>query len=166
MAEDELIERLRNFSADHLSHVPHAGAIGMRPVNAARGKCTLMVPYQDKLVGNPATGVVHGGVITSLLDNASGAATQFALDEPTPIATLDLRIDYLKPATPGEDIFGDAHCYKVTRTIAFVRGVAYHTSPEDPIATSVATFMLSANRGPVPTTASVAAAVAEGKGGK
>ncbi len=61
-----------------------------------------------------------------------------------PIATLDLRIDYMKPATPGKDLLARAECYKLTRNVAFVRGVAYHDDPSDPIATSVATFMLSA----------------------
>jgi acyl-coenzyme A thioesterase PaaI-like protein len=65
-----------------------------------------------------------------------------------PIATLDLRIDYMKPATPGRDLLARAECYKVTRNVAFVRGVAYHDDPSDPIATTVATFMLSTPDGP------------------
>ena len=107
------------------------------------GKATLRVPYGSHLVGNPDTGVIHGGVITSTLDNASGMAVHTALDDWVPIATLDLRIDYMKPASPGRDFFAHAHCYKVTRSIAFVRGVAYHDSADDPIATAAATFMLS-----------------------
>lgn len=90
--------------------------------------------------------MVHGGVITTLLDNAGGTAVIVALEELRSIATLDLRIDYMRPATPGRDIVGYCHCYKVTRNVAFVRGVAYHDRPEDPIATMVATFMLGANR--------------------
>jgi acyl-coenzyme A thioesterase PaaI-like protein len=58
------------------------------------------------------------------------------------IATLDLRIDYMKAANPGEDIFAFAECYKVTKNIAFARGVAYHTDRTDPIATCAAAFML------------------------
>jgi uncharacterized protein (TIGR00369 family) len=141
---------------DH-RHIPHSRAIGMRMIEVRGGVATMCVPYDRKLVGNPATGVLHGGVITSVLDSASGAAVGGALAAARdagagasaspawrPIATLDLRIDYMKPATPGRDLMARAECYKLTRNVAFVRGVAYHDDPDDPIAASTATFMLSA----------------------
>ena len=127
-------------------HVPHARAIGLAVVDAQPGHIWLRVPYADFLVGNPETGVIHGGVITTLLDNGGGAAVMTALDELRAVATLDLRIDYMKPATPGRDILGHCHCHKVTRHVAFVRGTAYHDTPDDPIATAAMTFMVGANR--------------------
>jgi hypothetical protein len=59
-----------------------------------------------------------------------------------PLATLDLRIDYLRPATPGETIRATAECHKVTANVAFVRGAAFHVSPQDAIAYCTGTFML------------------------
>ena len=129
-----------------VSHVPHARAIGMSVVDARPGQIWLRVPWVDFLVGNPETGVIHGGVITTLLDNGGGAAVMTALDELRAVATLDLRIDYMKPATPGRDIVGYCHCHKVTRHIAFVRGTAYHDTADDPIATAAMTFMVGASR--------------------
>ena len=102
----------------------------------------MRVPYGPHLVGDPDTGVVHGGVITALLDHTAGAAVMVALRAPMPIATLDLRIDYMKPATPGEDIIAEVHCLKVTHEIAFVRGSAYQSGPDDPIAICTGAFML------------------------
>ena len=124
---------------------PHNEAIGLELIKAEPYRITVKVPYAERLVGNPDTGVLHGGVITTMLDSASGLACLCAMEDPVSIATLDLRIDYMKPAEPGRDLLGHAHCYKMTRNIAFVRGVAYHDSPDEPIATSVASFMLSAN---------------------
>ena len=97
-------------------------------------------------MGNPDTGVIHGGVITTLLDVTSGTAVYAALDELVPIATLDLRIDYLRAADPGKTVFARATCYKKTRNVAFTRAVAYHDDPEDPIAHAVGTFMQSTRR--------------------
>ncbi|MBO6544407.1 MAG: PaaI family thioesterase [Alphaproteobacteria bacterium] len=143
----ENIDAMRNIL---ISHVPFAQAIGMEIIDAKTSEAWMRVPYSDKLIGNPDTGVIHGGVITATLDNVSGVAVQLALPERMAIATLDLRIDYMRPATPGEDLTAHAHCYKVTRNIAFVRSTAYHDDVSDPIATSVGAFMLAANRAQPP----------------
>jgi uncharacterized protein (TIGR00369 family) len=131
-----------------VNYVPHAVALGLVVVDAKPGEAWLKVPYDAKLVGNLATGVIHGGVITTLLDNSAGVAVATALPDLRSIATLDLRIDYMKPATPGLDVIGYTRCYKVTRHIAFVHGAAYHEDPNDPIATTAMTFMLGANKAP------------------
>jgi uncharacterized protein (TIGR00369 family) len=90
--------------------------------------------------------VLHGGVVTAMLDESCGMAVQLALDGTRAIATLDLRIDYQKPATPGLDIKAHSVCYRTTRSIAFVRSTAYQDSEDDPVATATACFMIGANR--------------------
>jgi uncharacterized protein (TIGR00369 family) len=127
--------------------IPHNKALGMEMLELDRSQATFKLPYDPKLVGNPDTGVLHGGAITALLDAASGAAVFAALTEWVPIATLDLRIDYLRAAEAGRDVIADATCYKQTRNVAFTRAVAYHDDPNDPIASSVGTFMLSTKAG-------------------
>lgn len=123
---------------------PYGQAIGMSVQDTTDSKLTVKVPYAAHLVGDPDTGVIHGGVITAALDNASGSAVRVSKDwhEGLSMATLDIRIDYMKPATPQVDLLVTAECYKRTKTIAFVRAVAYHESEDDPVATSVATFMM------------------------
>jgi uncharacterized protein (TIGR00369 family) len=125
-----------------LSGVPHAGAIGLHVVEINTSAARTSLAYNPDLVGNPDTGVLHGGVITAMLDNTCGMAVAAKSGMFGQIATLDLRIDYMKPATPGETVFAIAECYKVTKNIAFVRGAAYHTDRADPIATCTAAFML------------------------
>ena len=138
---------------DHLAQIPHAAAIGMTLVSRAANSCVVRVPYAEHLVGDPDTGVIHGGVITALLDNASGIAVRAEPDtagEERSMATLDLRIDYMRPAQPREDLFAEAHCYRTTSNVAFVRAIAYHGDRNDPIASSVATFMLGTPSTPRP----------------
>ena len=127
--------------------IPHNKALGMEMLELDRGEARFKLPYDAKLVGNPDTGVLHGGAITALLDAASGASVFASLTEWVPIATLDLRIDYLRAAEAGRDVIAHATCYKKTRNIAFTRAVAYHDDPNDPIASSVGTFMLSTRPG-------------------
>jgi len=129
-----------------VGHVPHAIRLGIRVVEIGPGTATLLLPFRDELVGDPTRGVVFGGVITTLLDHGSGMATACALEEFTAIATIDLRIDYLRAAAPGLDLYGRTECYKVTRNVAFVRGLAWERDPADPFATCQAVMMLGAHR--------------------
>ncbi|MBI1362074.1 MAG: hotdog fold thioesterase [Alphaproteobacteria bacterium] len=130
-----------------VTDVPHAAAIGMRVISAGDGDAVCFVPYDPRFVGNPETGVVHGGLVTTLLDNTCGIAVTSKTGLHGQIATLDLRIDYMKPADAGKSILARAECFKVTRNIAFVRGIAYQSDPTDPVATCAATFMIGAKSG-------------------
>jgi len=129
-----------------LSLSPQSRALGLQLV-ATEPDVILKIPYREDLVGEPDTGVIAGGVVTTLLDLACGWATALALDQPTSFATLDLRIDYMRPAQPGRDLLATAHCYKLTRSVAFLRAVAYDADPTDPVAAAQAAFMLDSNAG-------------------
>jgi uncharacterized protein (TIGR00369 family) len=123
--------------------VPHNRALGIRFVSVAGDVLTLALPYDEKLVGNPLTGVLHGGAITALLDAACGAAVFVKIRRPMPVATLDLRIDYLRPATPAKEVLGRAECFRVTQNVAFVRCQAFHAAHEDElVAVANGTFTL------------------------
>jgi uncharacterized protein (TIGR00369 family) len=130
---------------EFVESVPHCRELGLRCVRAGPRTATLMIPYRDELVGDPTRGVVFGGVITTLLDQACGVATLCSLPEIAAIATIDLRIDYLRAAEPGRNLYGMAECYKRTRRVAFVRGKAWDRDSDDPFAHCIATFMLGAN---------------------
>ena len=137
---DELADAIRS----HRSVYGHIS--GLQLDRAAPGESWSSLPYRPVFVGDTETGVIHGGVVTAMLDESCGIAVQLALDGTRAIATLDLRIDYQKPATPGLDIRAHAVCYRVTRSIAFVRATAYQDSEDDPVATATACFMVGANR--------------------
>lgn len=129
--------------------IPHCGATGMRLVSMAAEDTVMALPYNPDLVGDPTTGVLHGGAVTALIDTVCGMAVLAGTRKLQAIATLDLRIDYLKPARAEVELLAAAHCYKITRTIAFVRARAYHAeSPDDLIAACVATFMLGSSDKP------------------
>lgn len=127
------------FGAEH----PLIDTFGIEVAALDQGDCLLRMPYLDFMIGNPETGVVHGGVVTTLIDTACGMAVFSALRKLGPIATLDLRIDYMKPSTPGETMLAHAEVQRMTTNIGFVRAAAYHHDENDPIATAAASFMLA-----------------------
>src|SRR5947208_6347188 len=137
---DELADAIRS----HRSVYGHIS--GLRLDRVAPGESWSSLAYRPVFVGDTETGVLHGGVVTAMLDESCGMAVQLALDGTRAIATLDLRIDYQKPATPGLDIKAHSVCYRVRRSIAFVRSAAYQESEDDPVATATACFMIGANR--------------------
>jgi uncharacterized protein (TIGR00369 family) len=137
---DELAEAIRNRRSVY-GHIS-----GLRMDRFAPGEAWSTLPYRPVFVGDSETGVIHGGVVTAMLDESCGMAVQLALDGLSAIATLDLRIDYQKPATPGLDIKAHAVCFRVTRSIAFVRATAYQEEESEPVATATACFMIGANR--------------------
>ncbi|MCL1129510.1 PaaI family thioesterase [Shewanella sairae] len=112
----------------------------------ASGNHVLMeLPYDTQLVGYPDTGVIHGGVITTLMDTASGCAVVCSIFDKCDLLeispTLDLRVDYMKPAEPHKPVYGHAQCYKLSSSVAFTRAIAYQDSIDDPIAHAVGSFM-------------------------
>ena len=139
---DDFLANWRERVARTMASSPFIAAIKAEIPEAMNGRARMRLPYNPDLVGNPETGVIHGGVITGLLDHSCGAAIMSALDVPMPMVTLDLRIDYLKAAKPHADIFVDAECLKVGHEIAFARAVAYQEDKDNPIAISSAAFMI------------------------
>jgi len=144
-AESERRAMLERLNYAFGAFIPHNHALGMSFVDYAPGVAWMKLPYDERLVGNVETRVLHGGAISSLLDSTCGAAVFIKLEVPTRIATLDLRIDYLRPATPDLDVLCKADCYKLTRNVAFVRALAYHDHESDPIAAAAGSFVIFGN---------------------
>jgi len=141
MSQKERLEKLWQIGPMMVAGTPHGAELGMKFVSIDIGRAALSLPYNEALIGNPKTGVLHGGAITTLLDQACGLAAIAGFEQPTSTATLNLSIDYMRAAKPGETIIARAHCYKATRHVAFIRAFAHDGDEEDPLATAQATFM-------------------------
>jgi uncharacterized protein (TIGR00369 family) len=136
---DSAVERVNAM----IQFTPQAAALGVEVTKVSKGRAWGRVPYRTELIGDPDTGVIAGGVLTTFLDQLCGAAAILAMDEPTIVATIDLRIDYMRPAQPGRDVLAEAHCTKLGKTIAFVRATAYEDTPDNPIAHVSAAFAIT-----------------------
>lgn len=141
---DDIARRARQF----IEALPHARALGMRLEGFGEGRATLMMDYDDRFVGDPRTGVIHGGAVSALMDTASGAAVMSHPAAPAATATIDLRIDYMRPATPGQAIRAKAECYHVTRTVAFIRVLATDDDETRPVAAATGAFTFDQGAAP------------------
>jgi uncharacterized protein (TIGR00369 family) len=122
--------------------IPHNKALGLKVVAVAKGLASMRLEWREEFVGNPGTGVLAGGPVTAMLDGCCGMSVATMLKDPMPFATLDLRIDYARPATPGQAVIAEAECYRITNSVAFTRAFAHQGDPKDPIAAAAGTFML------------------------
>ena len=134
--ETDTIKRAHQF----MEAIPHCKALSMELVDIEAGKATVRMPYDARLIGDPKTGVIHGGAVSTLMDSCCGAAVVSHPDNASATATIDLRIDYMRPAKPGDALTAIATCYHVTRTVAFVRAVALDSDADNPVATATGAF--------------------------
>lgn len=140
----DLPQIVRDMVGQMIDATPQAAALGLRMVSVDVARGSIEAPWREDLVGDPDTGVIAGGVVTTLLDHTCGLAMATAAGtEPFSTATLDLRIDYMRPAAPRTGVVCEAHCYKITRSIGFVRAEAWDVDRSDLVATAQAAFILN-----------------------
>ncbi len=127
--------------------IPHSRALGMVLDDIGEGEARLSMPYDPRFIGDPHSGVIHGGAVSAMLDTAAGAAVMSHPDAPMVTATIDLRIDYMRPATPQQAIRCHATCYHITRSVAFVRAVAFDDDQSNPVACANGAFTADGGSG-------------------
>ncbi|MGZ8998566.1 MAG: PaaI family thioesterase [Allosphingosinicella sp.] len=132
-------ERLMTY----VRHVGHGGAIGIAYHDHGEDWAELTLPYSEQLIGVAESGIIASGPIISLMDMATSLSIWIRLGRFRHQATLDLRIDYLRPAQPGQTIIGRGECYGVTKSIGFVKGLAHDGDIADPVAHVSGTFMFT-----------------------
>ncbi|MCL6268648.1 PaaI family thioesterase [Sansalvadorimonas sp. 2012CJ34-2] len=132
---------LDTVAKQFLAALPHSVKLGMTIMEIDFSSVTVQLPWSEQIVGNPETGVVHSGVLTTLMDTACGICSICALANVEACPTLDLRIDHMKVPVSGKPLYATVEPYRVTKSIVFTRGTAWQESPDDPIAHAVGTFM-------------------------
>ncbi|HVR52358.1 MAG TPA: PaaI family thioesterase [Pseudorhodoferax sp.] len=146
------------LTREFIARAPQMVDAGLVITGGGDGRAAMRLPDRSDWVGDPARGLLHPGPLIVLADSCCGLAVATTLTERKPIATLDLRMDYLRRAGPGEDLHCETACYRVTPNVAFVRGAVWQADPDQPVANVHAAFMLStpAQRSAPPATAKVA----------
>jgi len=120
--------------------VPFVGYLGMRFVSLEAGTVRMVVPFRPELIGNPELPALHGGVVASLLDTCGGAAVWSQIGPYDRVSTVDLRVDYLRPAR-AEDLVGTGRVIRLGNRVGFVELRAFHPgAEEEPVAAGTGVY--------------------------
>jgi uncharacterized protein (TIGR00369 family) len=131
------------FAKAFLQGIPFARAAGMQAERMSQARGSVTMAASDAWTGHAAANQIHPGCLAVLADTACGLAVGAAMNPIEPYATLDLRMDYLRPARAGLELRCDAHCHRLSRSVAFVRGEVFQPGSEEAVAAVNATFMLA-----------------------
>ena len=119
---------------------PFAESLRMQAEVAAEGMVVISMAYDKNLADDIVNGLLHGGAIAALIDMSAGLSFLLHPTNPVDVATLDLRIDTLRPPMPRQKVTATAVCYHVAGSVGFVRVSATDQDINNPIATAVGTF--------------------------
>ena len=147
MDQSDMTDPKTKLARQFIEAIPHARALGMVLDQIGDGNAAISMPYDLRLVGDPRTGVIHGGAVSALLDTCCGAGVMSHPEAPAGTATIDLRIEYMRAAKPGQRITARAECYHVTRNVAFVRASAHDEETGIPVAAASGTFTVERAKG-------------------
>jgi uncharacterized protein (TIGR00369 family) len=120
--------------------IPFHQVLGLQLIDMREGYAAIRIPFKQELVGDPRTKRIHGGVISTAMDAAGGAAGITTLSgAKDQIATVDIHIDYLDPGRP-EDIIVEGQIIRNGNYLVFTQMKAHHEGDDKIIAQGRAVY--------------------------
>lgn len=115
------IDYLRKMASGELPGPPIASHANMTLIDVGEGTATFEC-HPNESHYNPI-GMVHGGLVCTLLDSALGCAAQTLLPAGTGYTSIELKVNYLRPVTAAS---GPLRCIgrvtKPGRRVSFAEG--------------------------------------------
>jgi uncharacterized protein (TIGR00369 family) len=129
------------------SFIPFNAFLGVRVTEVRKGFVRMEIPFRQELVGDPLRPALHGGVISALADTCGGAAVWVSIEDPKArVSTIDLRIDYLRPAKL-EVLVAEAEVVRLGNRVGVADVRLFNAaSPADSVATGKGVYNITLRR--------------------
>ena len=128
---EEYFESLKRFFEEK---IPFNTFLGMKVDKLDEGFARLRVPYFENLIGDPVRPALHGGVVSTLADTAGGIAAFTSVGPGDVLSTVDLRVDYLRPAAL-QDLVAEARVLRTGNRMVVCDIAVFHDDPDHRVAT-------------------------------
>lgn len=102
-------------------HSPFNRLLGIQLESAGDGHAVVLLPVRQDHVGDPRRPALHGGVLSSLIDTAGGAAAWSALPAGESVSTVDLMVDFLEPGRLAGPLRAEAELVRKGNRVCHVR---------------------------------------------
>jgi uncharacterized protein (TIGR00369 family) len=120
--------------------VPLHQYLGVKFLEVRNGYARLLIPFRPEWVGEPRGKRWHGGLIATALDSVGGAAAMTTLASfDDRVATIDMRVDYLRPSGP-QDLVAEGEIIRNGNSVIVARMWACHPGNPDILAEGRAVF--------------------------
>ena len=119
--------------------IPFNRFLGIKVEKFSRGIAVLMLPFREEFIGDAERPALHGGVISTLMDTAGGAAVWTELSETDRLATVDILVDFLRPAAP-ESLTAEAKILRIGNRVAVARITVTQQGSDAPVAEGRAVY--------------------------
>ena len=121
--------------------IPYARFIGLK-TELAGDEMTAILPYADRLIGNPGLPALHGGVIGAFMEITAVVQLSIAQGMARQPKPIGVTVEYLRSGRP-RDTFARAEVKRLGRRIANVRVEAWQESRANPIAALHGHFLVT-----------------------
>ena len=115
------------------NQLPFNKFMGIKLLSLEPGLCRLFIPYKDELVGDARRGALHGGVISTLVDTCGGFAVWSMCGIGDKLSTIDMRVDYLKPALGRDDLVAESRVKLLGNRVGNASTILYARNEPDVI---------------------------------
>ncbi len=125
-----------------MSHLPSVKEAGLHCSSLSPEQVVIQMPSQPGWIGDAVKQTLHPGVSSLLADTACAISVSAAHGSLLHMATLDLRMDYLRPAPVGIDLYCEARCVRMSKHVAFTQAWVFQHGKPDPVVAVTANMML------------------------
>jgi uncharacterized protein (TIGR00369 family) len=124
-----------------LDRLPYARFLGLR-TQMDEDALTVIMPFAERLIGNPMLPALHGGSTAALLEMTAIAQVSLSYPRLRLPRPINVTVAYLRSGRP-VDVQARANISRAGRRVAYVMAEAWQDDPDHPIASLTAHFLLA-----------------------
>ena len=126
---EKKLEELKNYMTNK---IPFHEFLRLEIEELKEGYARLKLPFRNEFVGDVRRPAIHGGIISTLIDVSGGAAVWTHFNTDDGIATIDIRVDFLRPG-PDNDLVSESEVVRVGNRVAVVSTTVYTSADKDTV---------------------------------